>query len=1625
MLTCQVPQAARSLFALLLLGACAPELGEIKPEEAQTATELRPGYRVSLSTSPSSAPADGASSIAVTATVTDAFGNPMTGAPVQFAASASANNLISVSQATTNCKGQARTTIASNQAGTQTVSATRSVTTATTQISFSCPGPFLAPIGSPVFGDATSFNGWGIDSADINGDGNPDVVISAYANKLVTVLLGNGNGSFAPPAYLNVMDATGLALCDLNNDGLLDLATSVYTQGYISTFLGHGDGTFTANSNSQIFAAQIFDLACIDLNKDGNMDVLAANRITNQIGSFFGNGDGSLQGPLTYATGPAPYNISVADVNGDSYPDVVTANTGGSSLSLFINNGAGLLNTAISYTVGSSPRRAVFVDLNGDRQPDIVTTNTNSSTVTVLTNTGNGNFITASTTATIFSPGWVDVGDLDGDGKIDLAVTSYSSTTLGTHHGNGDGNFQVTVTYNGTLSPLSHKLIDLNRDGALDVVVPNFTMSKASIFLGTGTGTLVAQPNLSTSFSPYRLTMAQGTADTYPLLAYTNYNNGFETRQNNGSTTFTAPTVFSGVSNSQEIIFADFNNDNKSDIAVLSGSSSSNLYTYIGNGVGGFTAAYVLSTGNSPVNLAAADFNKDGNLDLAVSNQTAGTLAILLGAGNGNFSTPVAYGVNTGPRGVAITDINADGNLDVIVTNSSANSMSFLLGQGDGTLSAAVGVGLGSGPINTVAADLNGDGRVDFVSSLYTTNQVCIILGNNTTSPGSATYYTTGAEPWSLSVADVDGDTKLDVVVPSAADGSLNILLGKGDGSFKPSIALPSGAYTAAAVVLRDINNDGRLDALVGSFNTNSRNIPIFLGSGCAVNSATLGGSANALFSYTGSSVDLSGIAELTPSNSDTAANAFSGATLAGAAWDTNALLMRLGNNGNCNALTTNCAGLDPSWTPKYANLIGYWPMDGSGSIAAGGTIAGTVGPALTVAGATISYQAGHLGQGINLPAASNAYLALPANTPNSTSMTVMGWVNWSGGASFQRFFDVGSGQANCIGMTPSAGTTGISIFSRVSSAQLLYTSLPAIQANQWQHVAMTVDGNYLRLYVNGSLTATGPSTATPAIVQGPNNWFGRSEFSTDPYFNGTYDDLAMFSVALNANDVATVYNRQSALYAGSAVSRVLGPQSTTPTWSDLAWSSSTPSLKPLPSAGLSEQSATYPGLPTTTLNQAPYLLYHLDEPAAGTAPRGFDARDDSGQGNHGKVYNAVALNQTGRLGSSYGFDGNTATLTSALQLYNPAPFTISAWFSTYSPTGGKIIGMGNVANGNSTTYDRHIYIDSTGKIRFGMNSTGFATILSTTTVNDGRWHHVAAGFFSGIGMTLYVDGMLQASSTYNLASAFTGFWRIGGDNTAGWVNGLVNYFLGRIDEVAVYNRALSAAEVKQLWRRGGNRLKFQVRACTSMTCADNPGWLGPDGSAYSYFSEINNNSLPLATNGNVLTTLPDMNFASFAPALSLPNNPYFQYRMIMESDDANALCTYNGVAATCSPEVLSVRAGPSTYPTAGSLTSTSGTTYHSLTALIPTYGPGGCPGGVSFSLSNNGGTNWYWWNGYLWAPANGTATQSNSPGQLTGAILGAFVPQKGSGPITYRAFLSSSGTTPCSLANVTLNGTP
>ena len=184
--------------------------------------------------------------------------------------------------------------------------------------------------------------------------------------------------------------------------------------------------------------------------------------------------------------------------------------------------------------------------------------------------------------------------------------------------------------------------------------------------------------------------------------------------------------------------------------------------------------------------------------------------------------------------------------------------------------------------------------------------------------------------------------------------------------------------------------------------------------------------------------------------------------------------------------------------------------------------------------------------------------------------------------------------------------------------------------------------------------------------------------------------------------------------------------------------------------------------------------------------------------------YTGVTLGTAGALNG----DTNTAatfagTSTSRAGSASSIPglttdVTVQAWFRTSTTRGGKIVGYGNSQTGSSSTNDRHVYMGSNGRLNFGvMYGSTRAVVTSTGAYNDDRWHQVTATLDAG-GMKLYVDGALVASRTdITRANEYAGFWRIGGDNLTSWLNRPTSdWFAGRIDDVAIYNRALDAATI-------------------------------------------------------------------------------------------------------------------------------------------------------------------------------------------------------------------------------------
>jgi len=208
------------------------------------------------------------------------------------------------------------------------------------------------------------------------------------------------------------------------------------------------------------------------------------------------------------------------------------------------------------------------------------------------------------------------------------------------------------------------------------------------------------------------------------------------------------------------------------------------------------------------------------------------------------FLPGVTYGSGgSPPMSLAIADLNGDGKLDLVVANFCVRDAAFacpggagvvgvLLGNGDGTFQAAVDYASGGEIATSVAiADVNGDHIPDLVvvncgpigaNGCQTGIAVVgVLLGNGDGTFRPAAVYETG---WSgansVAVADVNGDGKPDLVVAhiggsAGGEGMIGVLLGNGDGTFQPAVTYDSGGEAAESVAVADVNGDGKLDLLV------------------------------------------------------------------------------------------------------------------------------------------------------------------------------------------------------------------------------------------------------------------------------------------------------------------------------------------------------------------------------------------------------------------------------------------------------------------------------------------------------------------------------------------------------------------------------------------------------------------------------------------------------------------------------------------------------------------------------------------------------------------------------------------------------------------------------------------
>jgi Bacterial type II and III secretion system protein/FG-GAP-like repeat len=258
---------------------------------------------------------------------------------------------------------------------------------------------------SPVF----------VATADFNGDGFQDLAIANQADNTISILLGNGDGTFkaAPTALIPLamgFTPTALVTNEFTNSGHMDLAitekpSAANNAGLVQVFVGNGDGTFTqAPFSPYIVGNTPAYIATGDFNGDGILDLVVANSgapsvatngtaVTgNSVSVLLGNpnpnqttvGNGTFAPQTFFAAGNGPSSIAVADYNQDGLQDIAVSDETDNAVTVLLNTSNDTFDILPELPVGSEPVSIASADFNGDGLPDVVTANSGSANLTVI-----------------------------------------------------------------------------------------------------------------------------------------------------------------------------------------------------------------------------------------------------------------------------------------------------------------------------------------------------------------------------------------------------------------------------------------------------------------------------------------------------------------------------------------------------------------------------------------------------------------------------------------------------------------------------------------------------------------------------------------------------------------------------------------------------------------------------------------------------------------------------------------------------------------------------------------------------------------------------------------------------------------------------------------------------------------------------------------------------------------------------------------------------------------------------------------------------------------------------------------------------------------------------------------
>lgn len=1091
---------------------------------------------------------------------------------------------------------------------------------------------------------------------------------------------------------------------------------------------------------------------------------MAAASFGGTIDIRLGDGSGGFGSASTLSNVPA-VNLTLADLNRDGKLDLAAIGSNNPILvKVLLGDGAGGFGPLTTYEVLGN-KSIIVADFNADGKPDIATSGDAWNQVSILIGDGNGGFGAASHFPGGGTSSWVRAGDFDQDGKLDLALAN-SGSGVGVLRGNGDGTFGAPTVINVAGIPRSLDLGDVNRDGKIDIITANESTDNISVLLGIGNGTFGAPNSFSAGDFPTGIKVLDINGDGKLDVVTTNLeSDNITALLGDGSGGFGAATPFAVGTDPTALAGADLNGDGMADIGVPNFTSDNvsillNTCSAACGGVG-FDPVANFVVGTTPEDVALGDFNSDGSLDLVTANLGSNNFSLLLNNGSGGFGAATSIGTGSNTRTVAVDDFNRDGRLDVVTGSSQA--IHVRLGDGLGGFDAGVAFFSGWTSADLVVGDLNLDGKPDLAGAGLANNRLLVYLGNGT---GGFSTNSVGFDPafspYAITAGDLNRDGRLDLISANAADDNISVFIGDGAGGFAPRVNYAVGD-SPGSITAADLNRDGKLD--LATANGLSSNVSVLLGNGMGGFGAAANFPAGSLpLSVSVGDLDLDGKPDLAVTNNGIPSLA--------------SILVGDGSGGFGSPITFE---VDRS---PFSAALGDLNHDGKLDIATANANASNASILLN------SCDSGP--NPTPSPTPTPTPIATPTPTPSpSPSPTCTG----------NTFTDDFASGLDPAFWTVTQTTAGLfSIDTSQGDVRLAKTSMNSPGGLQGVAVRLNMDaiggqiaGDF-SMQVDFSDAVIGPAIdqielhaefADNSIFfdvydnscanRNVHVWNGSTHGCTQVTATGGTFKIARTGASLtgyfNGNEIFTQSN-------SSPLTRVLFVLQLQPGSNDMT-------SVTFDNFSLTGGSCSCPI--TSPENKVSWW-------------KGEGNPNDSVGTNNGSLVGGTTYT-AGRVGQAFTLNGTNAGVTIPHNTnlnVNPGGFSTEFWMKSNGAQGGQALVVDK----------SHGFIDSAGwafqsnpaanRLSWfigagGGGSTNFVGVESTVNPFDGAFHHIA-GTWDGNNIRLYIDGVLQGTTAFtspvNNTRAVNFGYAWGGGSNQRWFNGIV-------DEVAVYQRALSEAEIR------------------------------------------------------------------------------------------------------------------------------------------------------------------------------------------------------------------------------------